>query len=103
MRTALRHRVGFGTHDVEGAHHLVRRMLQHVTVPDVAAGIALERDDDASDQARIRLHGIFPAVLVVQGRQLRTGDPQLALPQVEVHVEALAVEDLNRTRCRWMG
>ena len=46
-----------------GAHHFVVLVLQDVAVPDVAAHVAFEAYDDASDHAGIGADRVLPAGL----------------------------------------
>jgi hypothetical protein len=50
-----------GFNDLEWAHHLVVFVLEEVAVPDVAAGVALEGNDDSGDLAGFAANGVLPA------------------------------------------
>src|SRR4051794_35662256 len=66
-------------HDLERPHHLVGGVLEHVAVPDVAPGVALEPDDDPRDRLGVRLHGVLPAELGRLGEDRRADELPLAL------------------------
>ena len=53
---------GFGE-DFIGAHHFVVFVFEDVAVPDVAAGVALELDDDAGGGPGGSPYRVFPAAV----------------------------------------
>lgn len=81
--------------DEVGAHHVVGLVLEDVAVPEVFAGVALERNDDARDCVGWALHNVFPTEFVRCGwKEIASGD-ELFVREIVVDGEALAVEDLE--------
>src|SRR5271170_3084365 len=76
-------------------HHLVVLVLQYVAVPHVTSGEAFERNDDASNDARLRAHRVFPAALRWRGRDRRRGKAYGPLILKLVRIEWPAIEDLE--------
>jgi hypothetical protein len=84
--------LAMGFNDLEWAHHLVVFVLEEVAVPDVAAGVALEGNDDSGDLSGFAANGVLPAGF---GRRWYGGGgvAELAFVLIEEDVEAAAVED----------
>src|SRR5665213_1712642 len=74
-----------------------------MAMPDVASRVTRERNDNAGDQSRVRLHGIFPAALVVCRPDLRAHQDQLAGSQVFIDVEAAAAKHLKARQMQMNG
>ena len=64
-------------------------------MPDVAAGITLEPNNNASYRFRIGLDGIFPSAVTGWGRRGYSYVIELSRQEVFIGVEALAIEDLK--------
>src|SRR5271155_172055 len=80
---------------LKGPHHFIVLMFEYVAVPDIAPGVAFERNDDAGDHRGVGADGVLPAHLVCVGRLDGAGVAQRALCLELKGVEASAIEDLE--------
>ena len=70
-------------------------MFEHVAVPHVSSGIALETDDNSGHHIGVDAHGIFPAGLGGLGRFGRTSITDLTRNLEPFAVKMPPVEDLE--------
>jgi hypothetical protein len=81
--------------DLVRAHHFVVFMLEDVAMPDVAAGVAVETDDDAGDHAGFGAHCVLPPCFRRIGRDRVARELQLVFADVGEGLKTAAVEDLK--------
>src|SRR5579862_2263327 len=81
--------------DDVGSHHLVVLVLEHVAVPDVAASIAFELDDDACDREGVNTGNVLPSHLAGSESVGGSGEDDLAGELVDSYIEGPAVEHLE--------
>ena len=78
-----------------GTHHLVVFVLEHVTVPDVASGVAFKFHDDAGDSEGIGSDGIFPSKLAGGEGNGGAGEDDFSGELVDGNIERPAVKHLE--------
>src|SRR5580692_2482449 len=81
-------------HDVR-PHHFVVFMFQNVTVPDVAAWIALETSNDPCDHTGFCSNGIFPPCFCRVRRNRRSGESDLLLAEIAERFEFASIQNLK--------
>src|SRR5437660_505033 len=81
--------------DVVWAHHVVVFVFQNVAVPNVAADVSLESDDNPSHHAGICPRGIFPPGLTRGGWNRISCVAHALAVTVSESVERLPVQDLK--------
>jgi hypothetical protein len=78
-----------------GTHHLVVFVLEVMAVPDVATGIAHERNDDPRYGQAVDPNRIFPTPLFRVGGRGRTRVVQYARCRVVEGIERSTIENLK--------
>ena len=87
-----------------GAHHFVVFVFEDVAVPDVAAGVSVEGDDNAGDHGGVGADGVFPSHLFRRGRLGGSEEVQRALGLVlGTGSKGRRSRIWKRTKWRWMG
>src|SRR6185437_16780098 len=79
----------------KGAHHLVVLVFKHVTVPDEAAGLAVEGDDDTGDVRRRAQNDVLPALFFGGRGDGAAGKDDFRCAPLTGDIESPAVEELK--------
>ena len=95
MRTHLGDLLLSGGKHLNRSHHFVVFVFEDMAVPDVAAGVSVEGDDDACDHGGVGAYRIFPSHFFGRGGLGGSEEVQRALGLIFKGVERAAVEDLE--------